>query len=279
MRNLNSESWHGHLDLVYQYTQQQTKVISAYTIAPLKIQSPFYPEGKRKCHSLILHTAGGIVGGDYLSQNIHLQPQAQVLISNPAATKIYSSNGKMARQQIKITLEDNSYLEYLPQETIIFNRGQFNQTLNIQLGLEATWLGWEIVRFGRSARGEIFTQGEWKTTTEVWQNKIPLWIDRQWLPGNKELFYSHNGLAGKPVYATLSWIGKKVEPDLILQIRDLGKQGNYDGDFGVTELLKGLLCRYRGNSVSEAKKYFTDIVQLLRQSNCEQFDKAKLNLG
>lgn len=265
MNNFNLESWHGHLDLVYQYHQQQTKIVSAYSVAPFKIQSPFYPQGKEKCHSLILHTAGGIVGGDYLSQNIHLQPQAQVLISNPAATKIYGSKSKTAQQNIKINLEKNSHLEYLPQETIVYNQGQFKQTLKIELGLQATWIGWEIIRFGRTARGEIFSQGEWKSSTEVWQNQIPLWIDKQWFPGNEKLFSSQNGLAGKPVCASLSLLGKAIAQDLITQIRDLGRKGNYNGQLGVSQLLKGLLCRYRGNSVAEAKNWFTDTVQLLRQ--------------
>ena len=40
----------------------------------------------------------------------------------------------------------------------------------------------EITRFGRSARGEKFCFGNWRSHTEVWQQGQPLWIDRQWLP-------------------------------------------------------------------------------------------------
>ena len=175
----NKSSWLGNLKLVYVYHQGQTKIASAYSQAPLKIQRSFYPEGNTICHSVILHTAGGIVGGDRLCQNIHLQSQTQALITTPAASKIYRSNGQSGQQNITIRIDDRGYLEYLPQETIVFNGAIFRQNLRVELGRQATWLGWEIIRFGRSARGEIFNQGEWRAHTEVWQPGKPLWLDRQ----------------------------------------------------------------------------------------------------
>jgi urease accessory protein len=77
------------------------------------------------------------------------------------------------------------------------------------------------MRFGRSAMGEIFEQGEWKNYTEIWQEKTPLWIDRQCLKGSQESFFSINSLAGKPVIGTLNWIGKPVTISLIQEIRNL----------------------------------------------------------
>ncbi len=262
----NKSSWLGNLKLVYAYNRGQTKLASAYSQAPLKIQRPFYPEGNTICHSVILHTAGGIVGGDRLCQDIHLQPQTQALITTPAASKIYRSNGQSGRQKIIIRIGDRGYLEYLPQETIVFNGAIFRQNLHIELGRQATWLAWEIIRFGRSARGEIFNQGEWRAYTEVWQQGKPLWIDRQWLPGNEELFFSLNGLAGKPVVGTLSWIGKPVTSTLVQEVRNLWQPQKDSSEMGVTQLLQGLLCRYRGDSITEVKNWFIPVWQLLRQA-------------
>lgn len=57
------------------------------------MQKPFYPEGTDVCHNVILHTDGGIVGGDRLSVNFHPEPNAKALITTDAASKIYCSNG------------------------------------------------------------------------------------------------------------------------------------------------------------------------------------------
>lgn len=112
-------AWHGDLNLVYSYQSNTTRLTHTYTEAPLKIQRSFYPEGKEICHSILLHTAGGVVGGDRLTQTIDLQPHAKTLITTAAAGKIYRSNGQIATQNISLQLADHACLEWFPQETIM----------------------------------------------------------------------------------------------------------------------------------------------------------------
>jgi len=143
------------------------------------VQRPFYPEEPDVCHSVMLHTAGGVVGGDRLSLNFRLGPNAHTLITTAAAGKIYRSNGLEARQSIQMQVATGACLEWFPQEIIVFNGAIYRQDLRVELDPGASWLGWEITRFGRSARGERFLQGEWRSHTEIWQQGRPLWIDRQ----------------------------------------------------------------------------------------------------
>ncbi|MFN6564836.1 MAG: urease accessory protein UreD [Nostoc sp. ChiSLP01] len=258
-----TEGWHGKLNLVYADRRNTTQLIYTHQQAPLKVQRPFYPEGQKVCHSVILHTAGGVVGGDRLSSHIHLQPHTRALITTAAASKIYRSNGLQARQNIQIQVDAGACLEWLPQETILFNGAIYQQDLRVELATGASFLGWEITRFGRSARGEKFLQGEWRSHTEIWQQGVPLWIDRQWLPASEEVFQSFHGLAGKPITGSLVWLGDAVSPEIVEKIRVLG---NGVGEIGVTRLEHGLLCRYRGDSTSEVRNWFIDIWQVLRVS-------------
>jgi urease accessory protein len=262
-----STGWHGSLDLVYVHDNGTTKLIHNQVRSPLKVQRPFYPEGEAVCHSVVLHTAGGMVGGDRLSQTIHLKPNAQALITTAAASKVYRSNGQDARQTIELQIEAGAYLEWLPQETIVFNGAIYQQDLRVELAPQASWLGWEITRFGRSARGETFLQGEWRSHTEVWQQGHPLWIDRQWLPAGEDIINSPHGLAGQPIVATLSWIGQPVSREILDTARILWNSKERQGEAGVTQLISGLVCRYRGASTLEVRNWFTDIWQLLRLSS------------
>lgn len=261
-----AKGWHGSLDLVYAHHHGATQLIHNQVRSPLKVQRAFYPEGPGVCHSIVLHTAGGIVGGDRLTQNIHLQANSQVLITTAAAGKVYRSNGQEARQTVQIKVESGACLEWLPQETIIFNGAVYQQDLRVELAPGASWLGWEITRFGRTARGEQFLQGNWRSHSEVWQQGNPLWIERQWLPGSETIFNSPHGLAGEPIVGMLCWLSQPVTSDLLEQVRKLWNAKENQGEAGVTQLISGLLCRYRGASTSEVRNWFTDVWQLLRLS-------------
>lgn len=255
-----SHGWQGHLSLDFAYTQGTTELILRQVQAPLKVQRPFYPEGPEICHSIILHTAGGIVGGDRLSVNLHLQPNAQALITNAAATKIYRSSGKIQKQDYKIHIENEACLEWLPQEMIVFNGAIYQQHLQVELAPQASWLGWELIRLGRSARGEKFEQGQWRSHLEIWRQGQPLWIDRQQAIAGTSMINSLHGLGGKPVFGTLAWIGTPISPAILQELQQ--RFAHPCG--GITRLSEGLVCRYLGNSTLEAKQWFFQLWRFLR---------------
>lgn len=261
-------SWHGKINLIYANQNNTTKITHNHTQAPLKIQQPFYPEGPEICHSVILHTAGGIVGGDQLSYNIHLQPNTHALITNTSATKIYRSPEKTAHQTINIKLDNNAHLEWLPQETIIFKNAKFRQDIKIELQPKSTILLWEINRFGRTARGETFTTGHWRSNIEIWQQNQPLWIDRQQLIGSPQTINSQHTLAGFPLTGTLTYIGNPISTETLQKIRQLSPQNPNPNQHqtGITRLPNGLICRYRGHSTPENRTWFINIWDILRQT-------------
>ncbi|MEQ8383618.1 MAG: urease accessory protein UreD [Coleofasciculus sp. A1-SPW-01] len=264
MSNTKTE-WQGSLELVYANDQGKTRLVRDRITSPLKVQRPFYPEGQGVCHTVALHTAGGIVGGDRLSQTIHLQENAQALITTAAASKIYRSNGQRANQRIHIHVEAGACLEWLPQETIVFNGADYQQQMTVELAPGASWLAWEITRFGRTARKERFLQGDWRSHTEIWQQGHPLWIDRQWLPGGEAVLDSPHGLAGEPIVGTLIWMGPPVSSEIIDNARSLWTADQRQGEAGVTQTqAQGLLCRYRGSSTTEVRNWFTQVWQCLR---------------
>lgn len=266
----SKRGWHGLLNLRFVHHQGTTQLAHRQVQAPLKVQRSFYPEGPNVCHGVILHTAGGLVEGDRLSMSVQLEPTTQALITTAAAGKVYRSNGLEALQTIQINVAAGACLEWLPQETIVFNGAVYRQDLQVELAPGATWLGWEISRLGRSARGERFLQGNWRSRTEVWQQGQPLWIDSQWLKGGDVILNSPHGLAGYPVVGSLVWIGQAVSPDLVAKARSLWTSTSYQGDAGVTCLPDGLLCRYRGPSTTEVRNWFIDVWHLLRLSCLER---------
>jgi urease accessory protein len=255
--------WHGEVHLGYGVRQGKTEMCRCATRSPFRIQRAFYPEGDRICHTVLLHTAGGVVGGDRLSLGLELGMDSHVFFTTAAANKLYRSNGQTAVQEGLITQAPGSVLEYFPQEMIVFDGADYRQSLRVELAEEAVWCGWEILRFGRTARGEQYCSGDWRGATEIWRGDELLWGDRQWLPGSPELFAAWNGLNNQAVVGTLALVGVTIDETQITEFRQTLTPLT-QGIGGITALPQGVLCRYRGDSSSEVKRWFIELVKQWR---------------
>lgn len=267
MSTAKPSPWQGSLALVFAHNGGKTRAIQRASKAPLKVQRSHYPEGPGICYTTIVHTAGGMVGGDGLDQSIHLHPQSKVFITTPAAGKVYRSTGATASQSIKIRVEADACLEWLPQETILFNGAQYHQQLYIDLAPGATVLLWDITRFGRSARGEQFLQGTWQSYVDLWLGDTPLFIDHQSLSGGAEVVASPHGLHGYSVIGTLTLAGLDLTNSALAALRkQLTATGVEMSHLGLTRTLSGFVCRYRGPSSQAVRRCFTSLWQHLRFS-------------
>jgi urease accessory protein len=258
------EQWQGQLDLGYGNYRGVTKLIHNRGVAPLKVQRVLYDRPKSIAQTIILHTAGGMVGGDRLNISVDLGANTHSLITTAASSKVYFSEKLPQYQLVNQKVDSNSILEWLPQETIIFNGANYHQESIVELAENAIWMGWEIFRFGRTARGEKFLSGQWKSRTTVTRNQLPLWIDQQYFLGSEETTTSYHALANYPILGSFALVGKVIDSPLITEMRDL-----FPGDrhkIGVTQLMEGVLCRYRGDSSTEVKRWFIAVWKLLRTS-------------
>lgn len=261
---LESRGWQGAANMVYSCKQGICRPTQTYTRAPLRIQRPLYPEGLEVCHTVLVHTAGGMVEGDRLTVDLELQDHSRALVTTAAASKVYGGPGEgVAEQMTTLTLAPQTCLEWFPQETILFDRAWYRQHLRINLAPQSVWCGWEITRFGRTARGERFNQGHWQSSLEVWQGNQPLWLDCQSLLGGSLALESVNGLGGQPVVASLALVGMVLTTDQLTHLRSLGLSTD-SARVGLTRLQAGLLCRYRGSSTTEARQWLLSLWQELR---------------
>ena len=264
-------SWQGKASLTF-HKQGDRTIPAVQTQAPLKVQRPFYPEGPGICQSVLLHTAGGMVGGDRLTYNLHLTEDTHALVTTAAAAKIYSDHPQPAQVTGTIRVDGGACLEWLPQEAIVFEGAQYHQYWRVDLAIEAHWLGWDVLRLGRTARGEQFQRGEVRSHTEVWYNGTLIWVDPQRLVGSEALWKSPHALKGCPVLGTMAWVGKLPEPEVVEAARAAWESmSNPQGEVGVTQLQRGMLCRYRGGSTDEARRWFTHVWALLRPYYADKF--------
>jgi urease accessory protein len=258
MSHAPAAPWLGRLHLAFVRAGDRTDLVRPFATAPLAVSRAFYPDGGDACHAMILHNAGGMVAGDEIDLQATVGPAARAVLTTASAGKIYRSTGARTRQRVGLQVADGASLAWVPQETIVFDGADYRQDLTVDLADGAGYLGWDLVRFGRTAHGERFHHGRYRSHTTVHREGRPLWIDRQHLDGG-EAIDSPQGLAGRPVVGTLVWIGATVDGGLVEQVRQAWTDLAAAGDVGVTAVAAGLVCRYRGPSSAQARRWFAAV--------------------
>ena len=196
------KSWQARLELAFRHDGARTVLAERRHVGPLVVQRPFYPEGGI-CHVYLVHPPGGIVGGDRLAVEVAVERAAHALLTTPAATRFYRA-GPHPRATLvqQLTVRDGS-LEWLPQETIVFDGARARTVTRVELMGEARFLGWEIACLGRPANDETFAAGELEQDFLLYRNGAPLLLDRLRLNGGGAPLAAPWGLAGFAAMGTL----------------------------------------------------------------------------
>lgn len=251
--------WQATLTLGYDWDVQKTRLAHCLVQAPLKVQRSFYAPGSGQCQTMLLHTGGGMVGGDRLKYDITLADHSDVVLTTASAGKIYRSQGPWSQQTVNLRLGPGTALGWFPEETILFEAAQYNQAFQIDLDPTAQFQGWEITRLGRTARGEAFARGHWRSRWDVWQGGQLIWGERQQAIGSPQLRDSPNALGGHPILGTYLNLTGTFTPELLTLVRDithpLVEWRSEQVGFSLTAT-SGLIGRYRGPSSQRAKAIF-----------------------
>src|ERR1700744_4395581 len=109
--------------------------------------------------AVFVNTAGGVAGGDRFDIDIAAHEGARLTLTTAAAEKIYRAESAPAQLNISLKAAAGAHLEWLPQETILFDRARVSRRIDIDLAEGASLLLCEIVVFGRAAMGERVEQG------------------------------------------------------------------------------------------------------------------------
>ncbi len=195
----------------------------------LMVQRALYPEPRGQqgiCHILMLYPPAGIAGGDTLTIKLHLDNGSHAVITTPGAGKWYGNDGvsqknkarsddndthqsmsqdkiaAYASQHLQAKLAAHVRLEWLPQESIIYNEANMHAVSRFDLADSSSLLTWEISVFGRQAYDEQFLQGRYHTGLNIYREGKVIVTDRVKQAAQSRWFTSSLGLADQHIYGS-----------------------------------------------------------------------------
>jgi urease accessory protein len=204
--------WTAELRLRYAREGGRTVLRDRAHRGPLRVLKTLYPEGDAVAHTVLVHPPAGIAGGDILTISCALDAGTHAVVATPGAQKWYRSHevsrqmtARVARASTTIGVAADACLEWLPQEAIVYDHCNAEQTITFALDVGSKLIAWEMLVWGRTAMGEQFDAGRFAQRIALTRGGVPLWTEQMAVQGGDTLLRSPVGYGGMPASANL-WI-------------------------------------------------------------------------
>jgi len=119
--------------------------------------------------AVTLNSSGGVAGGDRLRGTFCVGAGARATFTSQAAERFYRALPGTGPSHVRntISLAGSAAAEWLPQETILFDRCALDRVLDVELAADSWFLGVESLVFGRAAMGEEVRSAQISDTIRV----------------------------------------------------------------------------------------------------------------
>jgi len=183
-----------------------TRLRDLYQSDPVRVLFPIPARGDIAAAAFVT-TSGGLVGGDVLEFSAQADEGAAVQCYPQAAEKIYRSTGAECHIDVSLRAAAGAWLEWLPQETILFDGARLIRRTSAEVAAGGRLLAGEMTVLGRGAMGETLSQGLLRDDWSIRRDGRLAWADTFHLDGAIADTIAHPaGLAGATALATVVYV-------------------------------------------------------------------------
>lgn len=179
---------------------------------------------------VFLNTSGGLTGGDRLNYETQLGDGVRAVATTQTAERAYRSSAGVARVTVQHIVGAGGWLDWLPQETILFDDCALERRTVVELGAGAGCLLLEAVVLGRAAIGETVRQVRFSDRREVRQGGRVRLVEPLCLT-DAALGSGVAGLAGCRAFASIALVAQGAEDALgpVRAVLTSGAASAFDG--------------------------------------------------
>jgi len=197
-----------------------TRLAQLHQRDPLSLRLP-QPGRGDILEACLITTSGGVVGGDRLTVEVTAEAESALRVYPQAAEKIYRSLGADSRIAVTLKAGEGAWLEWLPQETILFDGARLRRDTVVDLAPGARVLAGEFLVFGRRASGERLSTGLIHDAWRLSRGGRLAWADALRLEGDlRAPLAAAAGLGGVSAYASLVYAAEDA-PERLVMLRAL----------------------------------------------------------
>jgi urease accessory protein len=261
------------LELEKDSSTGNTVIKEQYSHVPLFAQRAMYLEETlpAMAYVYIVSPSGGILQGDRYRIDIKLSNNTYAHVTTQGATRIYKMEKNYASQTININVDEESYLEYIPDQIIPFRNSRFYQEVHLNVHDNATMIYSEVIVPGRVASGEAFNYDICYIKT-VGRNQLgkTRFIDTVKLEPRTENLRAKGNLGNLHVVGTIYIVTKEgyindLDHQIDQNIRLLEGKRKLSCGSSILPGRQGIIIRILGNSAEDVKKMIFEVIGIARK--------------
>lgn len=209
----------GEVRLGFKARDGRTSIAQGYQGGCLKFRMPRIGAGEAPC-AILLNTSGGLAGGDQLTQHVQWNAGTAAAVTTQAAEKVYRALDRPALVDTRIDIAGNAHAEWMPQETILFDKARLRRDMQVRMPADAGFLGLEAVVFGRAAMGETMASGLLDDRWRIWRDGRLVYADALRLEGPVDAMMQRSAIgAGARAMAVIIHVSSRAAA-LLGSVRD-----------------------------------------------------------
>jgi urease accessory protein len=187
----------------------RTVVATLYQEGAAKIRLPRTHDATLE--AALINTAGGLTGGDRLIWQAEAGAKSRLLLTTPAAERIYRSPSSDVVVEARLSAGAGARLDWIPQETILFEDARLDRHFEVDLAGDATLFMVEAVLLGRQAMGENADSVRLRDTWRVRRDGRLVHAEASRLGADPRQRRNPSLLASANAFATLLYLGADAE--------------------------------------------------------------------
>lgn len=187
-----------------------SRLDSVYQAGALKI---VFPRNHGQVEAVLVNTAGGITGGDRFDVTATAGAQSHLTLTTQAAERAYRAQpGQTGRVSTQLQVGADARLDWLPQETILFEGCALSRRLDVEIAPSGRFLMVEPVIFGRGAMGEELRAAQFRDRVLLRRADEVIYQDGVSLSGDIATALDRPAIAGGArAMANLVLVGPEAE--------------------------------------------------------------------
>lgn len=176
---------------------------------------------------VFLNTAGGLTGGDQIAFDVHLAEGTRAVATSQTAERAYASLNETgpARFDVRLHVATGARLEWLPQETILFDQAALHRRTEIALQGDAECLFCETLVLGRAAMGETLETLDFADWRQVTRDGVPVLVEPLRLTSETLRARTNPALLGDATALATIALMTPNAPDLLNRLPELSQSG------------------------------------------------------